>query len=114
MYIGIQYTTTVYPAVRNENMKLIRNKSETLRLNPLMKRVLITKGISDCHERLARDDAFRRAFIITGSQLPVDQSADDEVCLQGFDFDFKTVCTSSAIAAKKHKIEAKKDKRGLC
>ena len=51
-------------------------------MKPLEKRVLITKIVADTHERLALSGAFERAFIATGTWLPVDHSADTQVDLQ--------------------------------
>ena len=68
-HVGVRYKTAVYKALREKSMRLIREKANpaSLRMKPLEKRVLITKIVADTHERLAREGAFRRAFLGTGS-----------------------------------------------
>ena len=68
-HIGIQYKHAVYQAVRAESMLLLSNNdgATTVRMKPLAKRVLITKVVADTHERLARNCAFTRSFVDTGT-----------------------------------------------
>ena len=81
------------------------------KLSALKKRVLITKAVGDVHERLCRNGAFRRSFLATGTQLPVDHSADSEVKLQGLQFDYATICNAAAVSTHKTEIEADKARR---
>ena len=87
-HIGIQYKTAVYQDVRSQSMKLLRESkgTESIRLNPLAKRVLITKAVADTHNRLAISGGFRRSFIATGTRLPSNDFLGAEVKLEGVNF----------------------------
>ena len=74
------------------------------------KRILITKATADAHERLAKNGAFRRSFIATGTQLPADELSGSGVNLQGLSFDYKTICSTSAVEAHKSVVEEEKRK----
>ena len=77
----------MYQAVRKETAKRLRESQESLiRMEPMAKRILITKIVADTHERLARSPTFQRAFIRAGTYLPSDRSADCGVNLQGVEF----------------------------
>ena len=67
-------------------------------------------AFGDVHERLCRKNAFRRSFLATGTQLPVDHSADSEVQLQGLEFDYEKICNAVAISTHKTAMEADKAK----
>ena len=47
-------------------------------------------------------------FIDTGTWLPIDHSADNEVSLQGVDFVYKDVITKEALETHKKKLEVLK------
>ena len=81
--------------------QLRRGGQSSLKLPAMMKRIIITKAVADTHEFLARNGGFKRAFTATGTWLPIDHSADDEVSLQGVDFVYKDICTSEAIENQK-------------
>ena len=74
------------------------------------KRILITKAIAEAHERLAKKGAIRRSFIATGTQLPADELSGSGVNLQGLSFDYKTICSTSAVEAHKRVVEEEKRK----
>ena len=88
-------------------MDLIREskESDTARLSAMEKRILITKAVALTYELLAKRGAFKRAFIATGTQTPIDHSADKEVSLQGLEFDYKIVCSQAEINKQKNKIK---------
>ena len=88
--------------------QLRKGGQSSLKLPAMMKRIIITKAVADTHEFLARNGGFKRAFIATGTWLPMDHSADDEVSLQGVDFVYKDICTSEAIEIYKKKLESLK------
>ena len=90
-YIGIQYKKAVYQAVRAESMRKIRENQRALttRVKPMFQRVLITKVVAETHERLARNGAFKRAFLATGTWLPNEHYADSQVDLQGVDMKYE-------------------------
>ncbi len=82
------------------------------------KRILITKSVADCHDKLARRQKFERAFVATGTYLPVDHvygttsaKQDHEVTLQGLekDYNYQTVCTAVAIKAKIKEIKEQEE-----
>ena len=106
-HIGIQYKTAVYKAVRSRSMELLRAEKQptNTRLSAMEKRIIITKAVAETHYRLARNGSFRGAFISTGSWLPADRSADVQVNLQGVQFDYKAICSQSAV--EKHKLVRK-------
>ena len=93
-------------------MKLLQQRKENspVRLTALAKGVLITKAVARVHERLATRGTFRRAFIATGTWLPVDHSCDAEVSLQGVELEYPIVCSERAIQAHKTVVVAKKAK----
>ena len=107
LHIGIQYKKAVYQAVRAESMKKIRENQGALttRLKPLDKRVLVTKVVGETHERLARNGAFKRAFLATGTWLPNDHSADSQVDLQGVDMKYEDHITPGLIEEHRKKVE---------
>ena len=111
-HIGISYKKAVYKAVRSETMRLIKeNKGKSLpRIKPLAKRVHITKIVAHTHGRLAGSGVFTRAFLATGTWLPTDHSADDQVDLQGVIFDYKEVVTPEAIGDHAMIVEAQEAK----
>ena len=74
-------------------------------MNPTVKRVLITRIIADTHESLAKSGAFERSFAATGTWVPVDGSADDQVRLQGTDINYKSICNQKAIEEHKKKLD---------
>ena len=88
-------------------MKLITESdgASSIKMKPMDKRVLITKVVADTHERLARSGIFKKAFLGTGTWLPVDGSADTEVRLQGVDMKYEDVITPEAIEAHRKKLE---------
>ncbi len=82
------------------------------------KRILITKSVADCHEKLASKQKFERAFVVTVTYLPVDHvygttsaKQDHEVSLQDLekDYNYQTVCTVVAIEAKIKKIKEQEE-----
>ena len=81
-HIGIIYKRAVYKAIRVELQKRLRQAREaaggadgiTIKaLIPREKRIIITKAVSDCHERLTHHlcKTYERAFIATGTWMPV-------------------------------------------
>ena len=109
-HIGIQYKTAIYKAVRAKSMQLMRESegSDIFRMKPLEKRVLMTKIVADTHERLARNGTFERAFVATGTWLPLDHSADTKVDLQGVNIKYEHIITPIAIEAHRKLCEEKK------
>ena len=74
-------------------------------MSAMEKRICITKVVANTHEALAKAGAFRRAFIATGTWLPLDRSVTDDVSLQGVDFEYEAVCTPESIEAHRKEIE---------
>ena len=65
----MRYKTEVYQVIREVCMRKINvsNLESLVKMTAKEKRVLITKAVANVHERLAKSDAFRRAFIATGT-----------------------------------------------
>ena len=75
------------------------------------RRILITKSVANTHDRLWKTGAFKRAFIATGTWLPIDHlvldmsyagaqtgKTDAEVFLQGLpEYDYKNLVTRSVV-----------------
>ena len=89
-------------------MKCLREnkKLDKLKLTPLQKRILITKAVAETHHSLARSGAFKRAFIATGTWMPSEHSAEEEVSLQGVRIDYMALCNKAAIENHKKKLDS--------
>jgi hypothetical protein len=76
-HIGVRYKEAVYKEYRKTMTKSLRearksNPSAIVQaMTPREKRILITKTIGSIHEKLAKTDLFQRAFVATGTLLPV-------------------------------------------
>ena len=73
-HLGIIYKRAVYRAFRSEFLRRMREAGPGVRPEPMTaaeKRILITKAIGDAHERVWGTDKFYRAFIATGTWMPV-------------------------------------------
>jgi hypothetical protein len=69
------------------------------------KRILITKIIADKHEEVLAGGGAERAFIATGTWMPLDHSRDHEVELQGCDeYKYAEVCKAEHIATRQAKL----------
>jgi len=51
-------------------------------LTPCEKRILITKALGDCHEKLTASGCYWRAFIATGTWMPIWHLLKDEDGIQ--------------------------------
>lgn len=99
--MGVRYKTKVYQVVRSECMRKINesNGGSIVQMTAQEKRVLITRAVADVHERLAKSGAFRRAFIATGTWLPPDELSGLSVSLQGLNFDYNKIISTTAVEA---------------
>ena len=79
-HIGILYKRAVYRVLRAEMLKRLREAraaaggAEGVTPQPLLpseKRILITKAVADCHEKLTKAKNYHRAFIATANWMPV-------------------------------------------
>ena len=86
-HIGVIYKKSVYMAVRKELMRRLQwARQEAGRadgvtiplLAPCEKRIIITKAIPDCHERLINSNAHERAFIATATWMPISHLVRDK------------------------------------
>ena len=88
-----------------KKMGASKDKS-SFRMSAMEKRICITKVVANTHEALAKAaGVFRRAFIATGTWLPLDRSVTAEVSLQGVDFEYEAVCTPGSIEEHRKEIE---------
>ena len=96
-------------------MRLIReNKgTDSTRMKPLEKRVLITNIVAETHAKIARSGAFRKAFVATGTWLAPDHSDDAKVHLEGVKFNFKEIITQKSVSEHQKKIEIQKAREEL-
>ena len=106
-HIGVQYKLAVYQAIRSASMRLIEKNegASSVKLKPMVKRVLITKIVADTHERLAANGSFERAFLATGTWIPKDLSGDSVVDLQGVDMKYEHHITPEKITDHRRKVE---------
>ena len=79
-HIGIRYEKAVYMAFRKELMRRLSEardmagKSDGVTIEPLTpreKRIITTRAVGNCHERLLKTEACKRAFVATGTWLPI-------------------------------------------
>ena len=129
--VGKRYKTPVYKSIRELIMAKWREARDAgdayaipKRLTPREKRILITKVIGDIHEQLANNDAFFRAFIATGTWMPIYHCVDSaslgplnvpedmQVDLQGFTkkgvdcYKYEENCDRAAILSHVQKLKA--------
>ncbi len=120
-HIGIIYKRAVYRAMRAELTKRLHEaiamnggKVEGVTIKPLIpreKRIIITKAIGECHEKLTKHTSktYYRAFIATATWMPVRHlyetgsfipDEESEVQLQHLDnYDYQQCCSPQKIAA---------------
>lgn len=123
-HIGIQYKNAVTKAVRKvpvERMEEAKRAGTEFDASKAFsaaeKRILITKVVAEEHERLASLLTFKRAFLATGTWMPIENllaadgaangSADLEVSLQGMekDYDYRTLCSRAEVFSYKAKAD---------
>jgi hypothetical protein len=123
-HIGIIYKISVTKAVQAFLVeKLEQAKRDGVEFDPASamfiseKRILITKVVADTHERLAKANVFKRAFIATGTYMPIEHllaadggqnsPVDKEVLLQGMEkeYVYAEQCPRSEIFAFKLKAD---------
>ena len=92
-------------------MKRLRECEDGKAPRPLStreKRILITKIVADTHEVVLASGGCERAFIATGTWMPIDHSRDHEVELQGCEeYKYTDVCTAANIAARQAQLTEK-------
>ena len=79
-HVGIIYKRAVYRTFRSEFMRRMRAARVDVRPEPMTadeKRILITKAVANTHELLWSTDKFHRAFIATGTWMPVQHLVPD-------------------------------------
>ena len=98
----------MYRGIRAEVMKRLRECEAGKTPRPLTtreKRILITKIIADKHEQVLASGGCERAFIATGTWMPIDHSRDHEVELQGCpEYKYAEACTAANVAARQAKL----------
>jgi hypothetical protein len=83
---GIIYKTDVYRGFRAEMMKRVnacRDNEIPAKFTSREKRIMITHIVAATHKRVQEADGVFRAFIATGTWLPIDGTQDADVKLQG-------------------------------
>ena len=79
-HVGILYKRAVYREMRKETMKRLHaarqetgsaNGITIKEMTPREKRILITRALGDCHEKLIASSYYWRAFIATGIWMPI-------------------------------------------
>ena len=124
-HLGIHYKRGVYKDVREECLRRMRAAGPGVRPEPMTaaeRRILITKSVANTHDRLWRTGMFTRAFIATGTWLPINHlvldmtyhgpqagKSDVEVSLQGLpEYNYQKLVTRSDVydVIQKRKEEA--------
>jgi hypothetical protein len=83
-HIGVRYKEAVYKEYRRRMTKSLMEARKTDQnaivepMTPREKRILITRAIGNLHEKLAKTDLFQRAFVATGTLLPVNHLTRNE------------------------------------
>jgi hypothetical protein len=108
-HIGIIYKTDVYRAMRAESLKRLNacvSKSDLpAKLTAREKRILITDVVAATHKRLAGLNTAYRAFIATGTWLPLSGSKNKEVELQGVPtYKYSDQVTLATVQAHRHTL----------
>lgn len=131
-HIGKVYKMRVYRAIRAEQIKRLKEAHATgditatiSPLSPREKRIIICLSIAETHEELAKSGMFYRAFIATGTWLPITPLIVDavnnytvpeewkQVSLQHLpDYDYPTTCKRQAVLdfVKKQESEQQQEK----
>lgn len=132
-HVGKVYKMRAYRSIRAEQMRRLREAraggDTTATISPLSprdKRIIICKSIADTHEELAKSGMFYRAFIATGTWLPISPLIEDaginhsvpeewkQVSLQHLpDYDYPTMCKRQAVFDFKTKQEREQQQEKL-
>lgn len=104
-HIGKTYKTDVYKAIRSKIMEKIAN-GDHKPLTASEKRIIMTHSVAATHSKLAATGSYHRAFIATGTWLPIDGSKDAEVELQGLEnYKYCALCSKTEVLEKKKEME---------
>ena|GEM_PF-4185552 len=100
-HLGILYKTDVYRGFRAEMMKRVnacRDNEIPAKFTSREKRIMITHIVAATHKRVQEADGVFRAFIATGTWLPIDGTQDADVKLQGVpDYNYSNQVTPAAM-----------------